>query len=31
MIRLALPRDVGLGKDNFQKSKISNETDSLIN
>ena len=28
---LALPRDVGLGKDNFQKSKIFNETDSLVN
>lgn len=28
---MALPRDVGLGKDNFQKSKIFNETDSLIN
>jgi hypothetical protein len=28
---LALPRDVGLDKDNFQKSKIFNETDSLIN
>lgn len=31
MIILALPRDVGLGKDHFQKSKIFNETDSLIN
>lgn len=28
---MALPRDVGLDKDNFQKSKIFNETDSLIN
>lgn len=28
---MALPRDVGLSKDNFQKSKIFNETDSLIN
>lgn len=28
---LALPRDVGLGKDNFQKSLIFNETDSLVN
>lgn len=31
MIILALPRDVGLGKDHFQKSKIFNETDSLVN
>lgn len=31
MIILALPRDVGIDKDNFQKSKIFNETDSLIN
>lgn len=31
MVKLALPRDVGLGKDHFQKSKIFNETDSLIN
>ena len=28
---MTLPRDVGLGKDNFQKSKIYNETDSLVN
>jgi hypothetical protein len=28
---LPLPRDVGIEKDNFQKSKIFNETDSLIN
>lgn len=28
---MALPRDVGLGKDNFQKSTIFTETDSLIN
>ena len=28
---MALPRDVGLGKDNFQKSMIFNETDSLAN
>lgn len=28
---MALPRDVGIEKDNFQKSKIFNETDSLIN
>ena len=26
-----LPRDVGLDKDNFQKSKIFNQTDSLVN
>ena len=31
MIILALPRDVGIDKDNFQKSRIFNETDSLIN
>jgi len=31
MILLALPRDVGIDKDNFQKSKIYNQTDSLIN
>ena len=31
MIILALPRDVGLGKDHFQKSKIYNQTDSLVN
>ena len=31
MIILPLPRDVGLGKDNFQKSTIFNETDSLVN
>jgi hypothetical protein len=31
MIILTLPRDVGLDKDNFQKSKIFNTTDSLIN
>lgn len=31
MIKLALPRDIGLGKDHFQKSKIFNEADSLIN
>lgn len=31
MISLALPRDVGIDKDNFQKSKIYNQTDSLIN
>lgn len=28
---MALPRDVGLDKDNFQKSKVYNQTDSLIN
>ena len=28
---MTLPRDIGLGKDNFQKSKIYNETDSLVN
>ena len=28
---MTLPRDIGLGKDNFQKSKIFNETDSLVN
>lgn len=28
---MALPRDIGIEKDNFQKSKIFNETDSLIN
>jgi hypothetical protein len=28
---LPLPRDIGIEKDNFQKSKIFNETDSLIN
>lgn len=28
---MALPRDVGIDKDNFQKSRIFNETDSLIN
>jgi hypothetical protein len=28
---LALPRDVGLGKDDFQKSLIFGETDSLVN
>lgn len=28
---MALPRDVGLGKDNFQKSKIFSQTDSLVN
>lgn len=31
MIILTLPRDIGLGKDHFQKSKIFNETDSLVN
>jgi hypothetical protein len=31
MIILALPRDIGIGKDHFQKSKIYNETDSLVN
>ena len=31
MIILALPRDIGIDKDNFQKSRIFNETDSLIN
>ena len=31
MIFLPLPRDIGLGKDNFQKSIIFNETDSLVN
>lgn len=31
MIPLALPRDIGLDKDNFQKSKVYNQTDSLIN
>ena len=31
MILLALPRDVGIDNDNFQKSRIFNETDSLIN
>lgn len=31
MVKLALPRDVGLGKDHFQKSRIFNETDSLVN
>ena len=31
MIILALPRDIGLDKDNFQKSRIFNETDSLVN
>ena len=31
MIKLALPRDIGLGKDHFQKSKIFNETDSMVN
>ena len=31
MIILPLPRDVGLDKDNFQKSTIFNETDSLVN
>lgn len=31
MMLLALPRDVGIDKDNFQKSRIFNETDSLIN
>ena len=31
MMILTLPRDVGLDKDNFQKSKIFNTTDSLIN
>lgn len=31
MIILALPRDVGIEKDNFQKSKVFNETDSLVN
>ena len=28
---MALPRDIGFDKDNFQKSRIFNETDSLIN
>jgi hypothetical protein len=28
---LALPRDIGFDKDNFQKSRIFNETDSLVN
>ena len=28
---MPLPRDIGIEKDNFQKSKIFNETDSLIN
>ena len=28
---MPLPRDIGIEKDNFQKSKIYNETDSLIN
>ena len=28
---MALPRDIGLRKDDFQKSLIFNETDSLIN
>ena len=28
---MTLPRDVGLGKDLFQKSKIYNQTDSLVN
>ena len=28
---MPLPRDVGIEKDNFQKSKIFNEVDSLIN
>lgn len=28
---MALPRDVGLGKDDFQKSLIFGETDSLVN
>jgi hypothetical protein len=28
---LPLPRDIGLDKDNFQKSRIFNETDSLVN
>lgn len=31
MMLLALPRDIGIDKDNFQKSKIYNRTDSLIN
>lgn len=28
---MPLPRDIGLDKDNFQKSRIFNETDSLVN
>lgn len=28
---MALPRDVGFGKDDFQKSKIFNQSDSLVN
>lgn len=28
---MTLPRDIGLDKDNFQKSKIYNTTDSLVN
>lgn len=28
---MALPRDVGFGKDNFQKSKIFDQQDSLVN
>lgn len=28
---MALPRDIGFDKDNFQKSRVYNETDSLIN
>lgn len=28
---MALPRDIGFDKDNFQKSRIFNETDSLVN
>lgn len=28
---MTLPRDIGLDKDNFQKSKIFNTTDSLVN
>ena len=31
MIILSFPRDVGIDKDNFQKSRIFNETASLIN
>lgn len=30
-MNLALPRDIGFDKDNFQKSKIYNTTDSLVN
>ena len=31
MIIVALPRDIGLDKDHFQKNRIFNETDSLVN